>query len=284
MDGQRFDELARSLATRTGRRPFVKSLAGALVGSFLVGLRAKGTDARVQSIGGPKCAPADAACGAGRACCGALTCAGGVCCPGPRVCTDPGTGAGLCCASGEQCTAAGCCPAARACGDTCLPEPCDEAACLECNPETDSCASTCASGETCSAGSCVAGCPANTVPCGASCCADCFGQRDPDTGAETPVCCPPQLVCAGATAAASDDQCCYEDEVCFAPNSPCCRSNQDGTCTVQSNCFGCCRTCGTDGSGNTICCDQTEQCVTDPATGAKTCEFLNTARLNRFRF
>jgi hypothetical protein len=93
-------------------------------------------------------------------------------------------------------------------------------------------------------------------------CADLFAQPD-ETGAITPICCPPQLICAGATAAASDDQCCYEDEVCLTA--------------------GCCRTCGTDGSGNTICCDQTEQCVTDPATGAKTCESLNTARLNRFR-
>ena len=131
------------------------------------------------------------------------------------------------------------------------------------------------------AGAC---CSKGTATCGASCCADCFGQRDPNTGDVSPFCCPPQLVCAGATTASSDDQCCYEDEDCFPPNSTCCRSNQDGTCTVEADCAGCCRTCGTDGAGNTVCCDQTEQCVTDPVTNAKTCESLNTARLGRSRF
>ena len=125
-------------------------------------------------------------------------------------------------------------------------------------------------------------CSSGMVQCGASCCADCFAERD-ETGAVTPICCPSSSVCAGATGAAGDDQCCWFDEVCLAPNTPCCRSDGIGGCAVDPDCAGCCRACGTDGSGNRVCCDETEECVTDSQTGQQACEFLNTARLSRSR-
>src|SRR5215204_535224 len=59
-----------------------------------------------------------------------------------------------------------------------------------------------------SAGECQAtGCTSPAVQCGASCCADCFGERDPDTGVVAPICCPALSVCAAATTAPGDDQC-----------------------------------------------------------------------------
>ena len=127
-------------------------------------------------------------------------------------------------------------------------------------------------------------CPGGSAgQCGAACCADCFLERD-ETGAVTgQICCPAPSVCPGATSARDDDQCCYGDEECLSPGTPCCRSDAIGGCAAEADCAGCCRTCGTDGSGNRICCDQTEECVADPQTGQQTCEPLNTARLSRFR-
>lgn len=143
------------------------------------------------------------------------------------------------------------------------------------------CGNVCPAGTACVKGECR--CPSGTAQCGATCCADCFGEHDLNSGGTVPICCPSTSVCAGATGAQADDQCCWFDEVCLAPNTPCCRSDANGGCVPETNCAGCCRACGTDQAGNPVCCGNDEGCVTDQQSGQQSCEFLNTARLSRSR-
>jgi hypothetical protein len=61
MDGQRFDRMARALATRAGRRAVLKALAGGMVATF-AGLR--GASAATLKPTGKRCYD-DAQCASG---------------------------------------------------------------------------------------------------------------------------------------------------------------------------------------------------------------------------
>lgn len=100
--------------------------------------------------------------------------------------------------------------------------------------------------------------------CGKGCCvADvCFVSKDPDSQPiDTPLCCPPDLLCRSLSAL-PPDQCCYPGEVCdpnWINTDP---LNADGNCYLP---------CGINK------CNYSQQCVNGE------CEILNTARVPRSR-
>ena len=213
MDGQRFDELTRRVATTVSRRTTLGLLAGAAAGLF--GVSTRRAAAGRCLAGGKECSDRR-----GEECCS------GACCEE------------VCCDDGFACTGKGCCPAIQSCGELCCPQenvgctewvlfdgtvkigclckegyyyadetciPCQETG-EECADDAECCSGSCCNGACCPAGfscdgrSCV--CPDGQEACKDSCCLPNASCQDgtcvcregyKECGAE---CCPPGYECS----------------------------------------------------------------------------------------
>ncbi len=89
MDGQRFDNLTRSLVTPASRREVLRLVAGGAAGGLLAVLGAGRTRAMCKNDDpncmDDKCKDAGHVCNADDRCCGGLVCEGGACVPGCRI-------------------------------------------------------------------------------------------------------------------------------------------------------------------------------------------------------
>jgi hypothetical protein len=269
MDGQRFDEITKALATGASRRQILRGVVAGLVGALASGL------SREHAAAARRCKGAGGKCTADRDCCqdDPARCADGKCCPKPRYCASTGTCCppGLKCCGDGECTAGSCrkaqgeaCTAGTECASSfCVDGVCCDAACAgECEACTlaDS-LGTCVpvSGATCTGGVCVEGacclgrqvngCDAETLqlccqdePCcpfTGECCTDCFTNPE---GVSPYLCCPATSVCG--------NQCCYDDETCAesSPGSRRCYNARlvcdDGRVCPEECCGGVC--CGSD--------------------------------------
>jgi hypothetical protein len=186
MDGERFDDLARRLASSLPRRTLLQRVSAALVGAVLAGpgasVGAQGCICLPEqtccsgiliSTEHSACCNADAICTNGPAgephcqlpCPDGRAVCGGFCCfPGETCC-----GLGQCCRAGWECIDLGVCsapcPEGPRCGNRC------------CSIGQTCCglgaqAICCDAGEICDGGQCVEGegCPGGGAQCGASCC------------------------------------------------------------------------------------------------------------------
>ena len=185
MDGNKFDQLTRSLASGLSRRQMIKGLAGGAAGALgaLVGAR--------HEAGAEACREIRYPCEGGQECCPNLGCVAASfegqserCCPpGQSGCGLECCPIGSCCQSGNQqicltagqcCTAATCptpsnpCSTAGVCGEANIA---DGTACDDGN--------ACTSGDTCQAGVCTGG--TETVCTALDQCHD-AGTCDPATG------------------------------------------------------------------------------------------------------
>lgn len=152
MDGQRFDDIARSWADGVSRRKVVKSVAAGIAAAALtmVGL-GKAEAVRICQVRGQVC------------------CVNGDCC-GNQCAPDAATGRRRCgCPVGSATCGATCCGK----GETCQNGQCQSACQTECCADTD-----CAAGDSCCNGACADlltdanSCGACTTLCGTgtSCC------------------------------------------------------------------------------------------------------------------
>jgi hypothetical protein len=284
MDGQRFDDLARTFARRglgaRSRRAFLKSLFGGAAGVLAVG--AFGVDAAEakdkQKPGGGAQRPP------GAGCTQPLQCAPGstgaqACCNGQ--CTDTGAdrlNCGACrvsCNPGQVCVGGrcGCAPDQVTCGAGCCAagQRCDPVtnSCTSCPAGRPACGSQCCpdAGYTCQSGACV--CPADRR-CDNECCPvgkTCAGGA----------CCDPQLVC-GDECCAVGERCC--NGTCIGLDVPCCGDGErtclaarvccpmDQACTATGcGCASGQTTCD-DGQGGSTCCATGEQCCNGTCIGS----------------
>ncbi len=214
MDGQRFDALARTLASGMTRRRGLKALVGAVTGAAVAAVGLDDAEARqVCRVAGQVCRKPGDCCSKF---CGPANQFGRQYCD---LCPDDGLpcGAGSCCDRGESCLNGECC--ANSCGDG------PGAVC-------------CADGQTCiqefngngydySCCDSTLACNDNTVCC---------------SGGDTCVlggCCTPQNVCnqqcCGAGTSCTLDGCC-ESPCVAGQNSYCCESFQ--TCDPVEGCVG----------------------------------------------
>lgn len=166
-----------------------------------------------RTCSGRCCPPGDTCCGGD--CCPSGQCQpGNVCCPpGQRICN------GTCCANGVCDSTGNCCPSpSHICGGACCPpfNTCCVGTCCNsndvcinniCCPKAQSCGSVCcASGQFCSQGQCVTGCPdgmdVSTAPDGSMTCCPLYQCDNPSNDnicveASCPggACCGPNQVC-----------------------------------------------------------------------------------------
>lgn len=204
MNGQRFDQLAKTLGTGATRRTVLKTIGAGLGGALLGMLGSRGARA-VDAISCTIHADCDVLGGAGDG-----RCVSGVC----QICiaaTAPCTGADLCCDGGAQCVG-GFCTIGESCITTGGPcgvsvagapavECCDGLTCIDevCTPPCSGAGGACGgkgleccAGFTCDAGSCVADavvCLAAGETCATSCRTDVTAS-----GVELAACCD-GLVC-----------------------------------------------------------------------------------------
>lgn len=99
MEEQRFDDLARLVASKTSRRQVLKVLTGAAVG----GLFASRLD---PAVAAPKCFPSGHHCHKSSQCCSGLTCTNGTCAAScPQGCTTLANGTSACsCSVAADCS------------------------------------------------------------------------------------------------------------------------------------------------------------------------------------
>jgi hypothetical protein len=255
LSGERFDELAKGLATKTSsRRGFLAGLAGAGAAAATL-LRPNGATAQIAPPGGSDCANAGQSCTA-QQCCGGYTClfddtssTDKFCCPDNLVCGS------RCCPTGAACTGGRCvcppgtvavqdrpfgicCPEALVCGNACLATACNPAACEICDATQGQCVSTCTGQETCINGAC---CP-NVRVCGNTCLAT---ACDPDA---CEICDPTQGTCVSTCVAGQECQ----NGFCVCTPASC----PDGCCE-GSTCEG--------GNTNAACGTAGAVCVTCPS-------------------
>lgn len=166
MDGHRFDRLTRTLAVPTGRRRFLKTLAGALLGGTAAIRIADGTAAACPSgqvaASGGRClckttgrAPVNGACPCGA---GQTDCGGGVCEDLSSDLANCGTCGGACPDPERQICRAGqcwCLPGLTQCGNRCVDLLTDSDNCGACtNRCPDPTPGTCEKERICVSGSC----------------------------------------------------------------------------------------------------------------------------------
>ncbi len=242
MDGQRFDEITKAVASGTSRRLLLRGLVAGVAGLLTAG---RGR-AQVEAV--QRCKGAGGTCGSDRDCCqnNPARCANGKCCPKPRYCEATGT----CCPPGQRC-----------CNGECTSGPCRKAQ-----------GETCAAGRECTSGFCVDG-----VCCDTACAGECeactlegsLGTCTPLNGAECSggvcvngTCClgPQYLDCA----ADAGEMCC-QDEPCCPMTGECCTD-----CFYDSDTnanFFCCPELNVCGD---FCCFGSEKCVVSE-TGFRRC-------------
>ena len=193
MDGERFDDLARRLASSLPRRTFLWRVSAALTGGVLAG--------PLASAGAQGCSPCqDGCCPDQTSCCpGIVGSRQSACCNSDAICTNGPAGeahcqlpcpdgraacGGFCCFPGETCCGLGqCCQVGLVCWDlgVCTGE-CPDGPETRCGNRCCSAGQTCCgsgaqaiccdAGEICDGGQCVEGegCPGGGALCGASCC------------------------------------------------------------------------------------------------------------------
>lgn len=214
MDERRFDDLAKTLASRLTRRRLIEGIAALSASTAIGKLRPSDVEAARR---GSTPTPVPATCSDGMTACDGGCCDGdctstGACCPagrsvcGPTCCASPAACCdNACCPDGTVCIGEElCCPAEAMCGDVC----CLEGVCLD--------------------GTC---CDAASV-CGDSCCA-----------AEEYQC------CEGACLQCCTDDDCDADSVCNASGACVPGCNGDGDCD-GGTCLGgvCCAGCAIEGT------------------------------------
>jgi len=294
MDGNKFDQITKSLASGLSRRQMIKGAAGAL--GALVGIRHE-ADAACRTIRHP--------CEGTQQCCTGLSCVEASfegqserCCPpGQSGCGLGCCPIGQCCQQGnlQVCLAAGQCCTAATCPtptNPCKVATCTAGVCGEANiANGTSCndGNACTSGDTCQAGVCTGG---TSVVCTAlDQCHD-VGVCDPATG----ICSNPNKtngtscndgnacttgdtcqagICTGGTATVCTalDQC-HDAGVCDPATGICSNPEKaNGTSCSDNNACTQTDTCqaGVCTPGTNVVCSPLDQChvagVCDPATG-----------------
>jgi hypothetical protein len=238
MDGQRFDDLARRIATSVTRRGALGLVAGAAAG--LVGMSSRSVGAGSCLDGGKECSGRR-----GEECCS------GACCE--KVCCD----------DGYACTGKGCCPAIQSCGELCCPP--ENVGCTSlvlfdgtvtigclCKEgyyyEDEKCIPCTTSGEKCGD---------DVECCSGSCC----------NGA----CCPDGFVCDGRSCVCPDgkEEC---KETCCPPDRHC----VDGACLCPAELKDCGEECcspgyGCSGAGYCSCPIGQKDCGAECCPGEHSC-------------
>ena len=212
MDGRRFDEISRALATGASRRRVLKGLTGGVVGALGAALGAR------QAAAAPtKCRNRGSRCGQHANCC-TLNCCGHVCCGADEPCR--GGTCVACAAGGAGCVEGGATPC---CAGFCARDGRDEPVCLACLPggAFTACNATdrpCCAGLFCTGVGLCASCLGSndTVPCNATDRPCCRGMTCTGTGPEATCCgeagafCNPfreNACCAGLECSATTGSC-----------------------------------------------------------------------------
>lgn len=239
MDGQRFDELARLVASGVPRRRVL-----GMIGGGLAALAAKAMPARAG------CFEEGGGCEIQDDCCTGLfcvnnVCTGPVCIPDGESCIVPAGQIPTECCSGSECIEGICTPVIPPCSE--VGEPC---------VVTQGVQQTCCGDLVCVDSTCQVACQAE----GAGCKSDldcCDGLVCPEG-----TCVPPEPVCA-----VEGEACSNIDGVAIS----CCEELEcvDGTCTVVVECVAEGEACEVDGDCCTgICCGgacrDIECCIDDP--------------------
>ena len=181
MDGNRFDDLTRTLAGARSRRGILRLIGLAFAAA---GTIPRGADAAVCRPNGSLCRKP------------------GECCSG--ACMPDATGRGRCaCAAGTVACASGCCPICEVSpnGTACPGGKCFDGECCNSGPFGGICDPN-VGGPLCCVGA--------EHCCGTECCVDCFVEDDLS---DQYLCCPPQNLCpAGSTGTGA---CCRDGETCI---------------------------------------------------------------------
>lgn len=209
MDGQRFDAIARGLASGVSRRSLLSGVAAGIGAAVTGWFGRDGVEAarRCRKAGeicrkpgdccSDFCGPKDST---GRQRCdvcsdGASTCGDVGCCPSGSTCVDGECCANACgdscCGAGESCVDGGCCPTENVCnGQFCCAETsiCTVDVCCASDDVCSAGGKTfcCGAGNACDANGCVAQCElgscASTGDCGPdqACCGGCCVEIDSD--------------------------------------------------------------------------------------------------------
>ena len=263
MDAERFDRLARTLASRPTRRRLLKAVLGFGGAAATAGLRARDAGA---------CAPQGAACSRSNPCC-AGRCSDGVCaCPAnTAACSDAcvktqsdSANCGACgnlCAGGQVCRKGVCaCPGQSVlCNGVCVNPRADEANCGECGV-------TCVASSPCTEAICRQGtCRQVPRPNGSPC-------DDGDACTQTDTCQYGDCVGANPIVCTATDQChgpgvCDPATgICSNPNKPNGVDCNDGNaCTAGDTCQD-----GVCTGGTALSCTSASPCTVarcDPVSG-----------------
>src|SRR5579884_596359 len=236
MDGDRFDNLAKRLASgRVSRRAITRALGGGAVGLLAGALGRAGATAAQ-----PACRGAGHPCDGNQTCCAGLVCqASGpgaalrctACPPGTKAC---GTTCAACCADSDcpgaacstgscvngtcqQSAMANCCTSDAQCddGNPCTKDACDTASNTCAHTAIPGCCardSDCSGGMTCQAGSCA--CPSGTHDCIGTCHQCCDASTCPSATCSTATC------TNGVCGLSPIGDCCTSDGQCDDKN-PC---------------------------------------------------------------
>jgi hypothetical protein len=296
MDGRRFDDMARALATPATRRSALRSLAAGAAT-----LRGRGFDRAAAA-----CVPMGAKCGRKDQCCESGKCVSNrchchppcrdgdvcrrnnTCCPKSNVCRDPDNERkGTCCGPTQTCVKGACCEREQAChnpnsGDICCP---DTKLCFDgkvcCEPCGGDCCAEQGVGYVCCKNTCQPPCPEGKTLNPETCTCDCAaGARAADAGAT--LCCPDgQEACGGQCITACDASLC---ETCDAATGSCTSTCGSGTCQTCANgtCVSACANgytcCGgvNPGDPKACVCQGGQQCLANGRGGEVCCPFSPT--------
>jgi len=245
MDGQRFDMLARSLATRDSRRSFIRTAIGLALGGVGIELGTDSADAKKCVRGGKKCKKHSECCSGqcdGRSQSTGTTIKNGTCCvpDSPEVsCADTcgnlvlnNCGLTVDCGKcpGEICAGTGECASGECLGDVCCP---DEDLCPGGNSDLFCCPADRSSTAAC--------CP------GTGECCDCFQDKAPGGGGR--IFCGCEELGRELCGTYPNDECCQFADTCV--NGDCIPDVY--ACPPQTNPSGANVNC-LDGCCGGVCC------------------------------